>query len=198
MEFEFIKGYENLYKINRNGDIYSCSYKKNMVQQKTEDGYLYVSLVRPSEIIDNKVYKKKSKSRIHRLLALQFIENPDNHPEVDHIDRNKNNNSLENLRWVTRTENRRNRPDIIENLTEEQLQQRKDKLREYKTIKAREYRLKKGCKLKSEMNITKAPDYESKKQKEYIARMTPEQKEAHLLRRRERRRQLIEEKQNIN
>jgi len=41
----------------------------------------------------------------HRLLAKCFIPNPDNKPICDHKDRNKSNNSLDNLRWVTGTEN---------------------------------------------------------------------------------------------
>ena len=45
----------------------------------------------------------------HRILARHFIPNPDNLPQVDHIDRNKTNNSIENLRWVSAGENLRNR-----------------------------------------------------------------------------------------
>ena len=47
----------------------------------------------------------------HRIVALQFIENddPDNKTEVDHIDRVKTNNNISNLRWVTRSQNIRNR-----------------------------------------------------------------------------------------
>ena len=45
----------------------------------------------------------------HRILAKHFIPNPDDLPEVDHIDRDKANNSLENLRWVNRSENKVNR-----------------------------------------------------------------------------------------
>ena len=45
----------------------------------------------------------------HRLIAEQFIANPNNLPEVDHIDHNKLNNSLSNLRWVSRSDNLRNR-----------------------------------------------------------------------------------------
>ena len=45
----------------------------------------------------------------HRILARHFIPNPENLPQVDHIDRNKTNNSIENLRWVSAGENLRNR-----------------------------------------------------------------------------------------
>ena len=45
---------------------------------------------------------------LHRLIARAFIPNPDNKPQVDHIDRNRGNYSLDNLRWVTQSENQRN------------------------------------------------------------------------------------------
>jgi hypothetical protein len=46
--------------------------------------------------------------KIHRLVALHFIENPENKPMVDHIDRDKTNNHISNLRWVTCSENMKN------------------------------------------------------------------------------------------
>jgi len=50
----------------------------------------------------NKYYK------VHRLVAELFIPNPENKPEVDHINRNRNDNRVQNLRWATRSENMKN------------------------------------------------------------------------------------------
>jgi len=136
-DFEFIKGYENLYKINKNGDIYTCWYQKNMTPLLNDWGYKYVSLKKEG---------KREKCFIHRLLGKQYIDNPDNKPEIDHIDRNKTNNSLDNLKWVSRVENRRNRVDIIENLTDEQKEERLKKIRDYKAKWARDNKAKKQIK----------------------------------------------------
>ena len=179
-EFEFIKGYENLYMINRNGEIKSCGKGIIMKPQEKEDGYLWVKL---SKYVNGE--KERKKYYIHRLVGTQYIPNPDNKPEIDHIDRNKKNNNINNLRWVSRNENRKNRPDIIENLSEEQQKERLDKIREYKKEWAEKDRREKGCKLKSEMNLTKDPDYYARKKREARAKETPEQKEARLQKRRE-------------
>lgn len=69
------------------------------------------NIIEPGSMcVGYKVYTIKGKTKWcfryqHRLLAQSFLDNPDNKPIVDHIDRNKNNNSLENLRWVSRGEN---------------------------------------------------------------------------------------------
>ena len=65
-----------------------------------------------SQFVNNDYVRVKLNGRIcsyHRILARHFIPNPDNLPQVDHIDRNKTNNSIENLRWVSAGENLRNR-----------------------------------------------------------------------------------------
>lgn len=46
--------------------------------------------------------------KVHRLIAETFIPNPENKHEIDHINRNPQDNRVENLRWATRTENNRN------------------------------------------------------------------------------------------
>lgn len=130
-DFEFIKGYENLYKINRNGEIYSCWYKKIMVPQEKEDGYLFITLKKEGI---------RAKGLIHRLLMKQYIVNTDNHPEVDHIDRNKHNNNIENLRWCSRLTNARNKATYKDNLTPEQLEARKARTRERARIWATKQR----------------------------------------------------------
>lgn len=51
----------------------------------------------------------KKRIRVHRIVAETFIPNPDNKPEVDHINRIRTDNRVENLHWVTRLENAQNR-----------------------------------------------------------------------------------------
>jgi hypothetical protein len=48
---------------------------------------------------------KRKTIRVHRLVAQAFVPNPENKPEIDHIDRNRQNNNVENLRWATKSEN---------------------------------------------------------------------------------------------
>lgn len=95
-----IIGYEGLYKINKNGEVWGCKRNKFLSICNDKDGYYVVRL--------SKNNKPKNHS-IHRLLATLFIPNPDNLPLIDHIDQNKNNNNLENLRWCSHSINQQNK-----------------------------------------------------------------------------------------
>jgi len=65
-------------------------------------------------------YGKKYHKSVHRLIAQTFIPNPDNLPQVDHINHNTQDNRLENLRWVTHSDNERNRSMSKNNTSGEQ------------------------------------------------------------------------------
>jgi len=99
-EFIDIQGYEGLYKINRNGDIFSVLKNKILKTELSKDGYYRIGLSK-----DN----KQKHFSIHRLLALHFIPNPENLTVIDHIDRNRSNNNIENLRWCTQSDNCKNK-----------------------------------------------------------------------------------------
>lgn len=85
------------YYISKQGNVISTRYKKGhgikeLTPRLSNSGYLYVG-------INGKNYY------IHRLLAEAYIPNPENKREVNHKDLNKLNNSLDNLEWVTSSEN---------------------------------------------------------------------------------------------
>lgn len=103
-KFEYIKGYEKDYKIFMDGTIISCKHKLP-IELKTHmtNGYKCVSLHKNNKM---KTYK------IHRLIALHFIPNPDNLPTIDHIDGIKTNNLITNLRWASYTTNLLNRKNF--------------------------------------------------------------------------------------
>ena len=95
-----IKGYEDYYTISEDGKVWSKRRDKYITGGKRSIGYLTVDLCKDG--------KRKTHS-IHRLVALHYIENPEDKPEVDHKDRNVINNSVSNLRWVTKSEQNRNK-----------------------------------------------------------------------------------------
>lgn len=95
-----IPGYEGYYAITEDGQIWSY-YKRNFLALILDTkGYYVVNLLKEGE---------RKRWRVHRLVALTYIPNPDNYPIVDHIDRNRKNNSVNNLRWTTIVINNNNK-----------------------------------------------------------------------------------------
>lgn len=110
-----IEGYEGLYQISNLGRIKRVArasknkgtygsmyqYKEKILspqENKRRFGYYEISLHKN---------KKEKRFKIHRLVACAFVPNPNNKPEVNHIDGDKRNNKATNLEWVTSSENKK-------------------------------------------------------------------------------------------
>ena len=107
-----VQGYEGLYQVSNLGRVKSLGRfidrlvtgnywqeERILKPNKTKYGYLMVEL--------RKNYKPKY-FKVHRLVALAFIPNPENKPQIDHINAIKTYNSVNNLRWASHKENMNN------------------------------------------------------------------------------------------
>lgn len=101
-----IDGFEDRYEISDDGELRNKNTKKLLTSTSDKDGYQQIGLRKIGD-------RKKVWFRIHRLVAIAFVNLPENWTllSVDHIDRNKTNNTYANLRWVTAQENCNNRKD---------------------------------------------------------------------------------------
>ena len=93
-----IKGYEGLYAITPEGEVWSYKRKKFLKPYTSGNGYLKVGLFKDNE--EKQYY-------VHRLLAEAYLPNPENLPQVDHIDNDKTHNYVNNLQWITSRDNNR-------------------------------------------------------------------------------------------
>lgn len=90
-----IPGYEQ-YLVTTWGRVYNTETKQFLKPYLHHKGYLRVDLYKGNE---------RRHFKVHRLVAAAFIPNPEGKPQVNHIDGNKQNNSITNLEWVTNKEN---------------------------------------------------------------------------------------------
>ena len=110
MNYSIVQDFPN-YIIYKDGRVFNISRQKFLQPSKLKNtGYLYYTLY------DGKGGKKIQK--IHRLIGQHFIPRVEGKNCLDHIDRNKLNNDITNLRWCTISENNRNtirtRADVVE------------------------------------------------------------------------------------
>lgn len=92
-----IQGYEGKYQISNKGNVKSLNYRnsgysQNLVPKTNNSGRLWVELALDGD---------KKPMLIHRLVAMAFIPNPHNYPQINHKDENVTNNRAENLEWCT-------------------------------------------------------------------------------------------------
>lgn len=93
-----VVGYEDYFQISNLGRVFSKRTNK-ILKFSSAGEYLTIS---------TKIGGKKGKSvnlKVHRMVAIAFVENADNKPMVNHIDGNKKNNNASNLEWTTNAEN---------------------------------------------------------------------------------------------
>jgi len=108
-EWKPIKRYETLYEISSFGRVKS---KDRFTRNGTSGGYIRKGKIlklgsNPAgyAIIGLHKNNKQKFFPVHRLVAQAFIPNPENKPQINHIDGNKRNNNICNLEWATRSEN---------------------------------------------------------------------------------------------
>jgi hypothetical protein len=107
-QWKDIPDYEGYYQISNLGRVKSLE-KTLIVNDRKR---IYKPLIKKPHISKRGYWvvgfcknKKESQKKIHRLLAIYFIDNPKKYPQVNHIDNNKLNNKISNLEWVSNREN---------------------------------------------------------------------------------------------
>lgn len=97
-----IKDYEGIYEVSNYGRIRSLRRAAPRILKTANNGYGYLIINLSKDSIKKTV-------KVHKLVAEAFIPNPNNLPTIDHINRNRNDNRVENLRWVSYIEQNTNK-----------------------------------------------------------------------------------------
>lgn len=118
MKMKDVPGFEHLYAVTEDGKVWSYRSNRFLQPYKDKGGYWVTSFT-----IDG----VQKHFRVHRLVALAWIPNPENKPTVDHIDHDLDNNCASNLRWATYAEQEENK--ILTHSVQEQIQVMTEKAR---------------------------------------------------------------------
>lgn len=106
-----IAGYEGLYKISNKGAVKKLGriegkkvFKEKIIKQSKRNGYRQLSL---------RKNKLNIRFIVHRLMGFTFLQNPENKPQINHLNGIRHDNRVENLEWCTHSENRRHAVEFL-------------------------------------------------------------------------------------
>lgn len=104
-EWRQIRGYPHLF-VSSEGRVWTAIYSRYLRPHLTNRGYLRIALSKDKSV---------KQISVHRIVAEAFIPNPEGLTDVDHIDGDKLNNRVENLQWMSRSDNIRKDGDVRNN-----------------------------------------------------------------------------------